>query len=159
MSKLIEKIPGISALVMVFVSFILVLLMYVGGDAESILDGAGEPLSVPKFTDALLYWTYALMVLIFVIAILMVALNYVKSFISDTMGALKSLIPIALFVLIFVVAWNLGTGEKISIIGYEGTENEGFWAQFTDMVIYSLYALFIAVGATIVGSRIYVSLK
>ncbi len=159
MSKLIEKIPGIAALVMVLVSFILVLLIYIGGDAESILDGAGEPLSVPKFTDALLYWNYALMILIFVITILMVAINYTKSFISDPVGAFKSLIPIVLFVLIFVVAWNLGTGEKMSIIGYEGNENEGFWAQFTDMVIYSLYALFIAVGATIVGSRIYVSLK
>jgi len=158
MSKLSEKIPGISALILVSISVILVTLIYVGGKGEPI-NFAGEALDVPKFTDALLYWTYALMLLAVCITILGALFNYIKDFINNPKSALKSLIPIALFVLIFIIAWNLGSREKISIIGYEGTENEGFWAQFTDMVIYSTYALFAAIGITIVGARIYVSLK
>lgn len=158
MSKLIDKIPGISALVLVAVSVILVTLIYVGGNGAPI-DFAGESLTVPKFTDALLYWTYALTILAVCITILGALSNYVKEFISAPKSALKSLIPLVLFALVFIVAWNLGTGERMSIIGYEGTENEGFWAQFSDMMIYVIYALFIGIGLTIVGSRIYVKFK
>lgn len=158
MSKLIDKIPGISALVLVAVSVVLVVLIYVGGTGNPI-NFAGESLTVPRFTDALLYWTYGLMILAVCITILGGVYNYVKDFISNPKSALKSLIPLALFALIFIIGWNLGTGEKMQIIGYEGTQNQGFWAQFTDMVIYSTYALFIAIGLTIIGSRIYVSLK
>jgi len=159
MTKLIEKIPGISAIILVLVSILLVVLVYIGGNADSLTDAAGEALTVPKFTDALLYWTYTLIVLVLLITLLMSLISYVKSFITSPISALKSLIPIVLFVLIFVVAWSLGTGEKMSIIGYEGDGNEGNWARFTDMVIYSLYALFAAIVATIVGSKIYVSFK
>ena len=159
MSKLIDKIPGLLALILVAVSIVLVTLIYVGGNTDSIMDSAGEALTVPTFTDMLLYWSYALMILAVLITLLGAFFNYVKEFISNPKSALKTLIPLALFALVFIIAWNLGTGEKMSIIGYEGTENEGFWAQFTDMVIYSTYALFAAVGLTIIGSRIYVGLK
>lgn len=82
-----------------------------------------------------------------------------KNLVANPLSAIKSLIPLIIFVLIFVVAWSLGSAEKISIIGYEGTENEGFWAQFTDMVIYASYTLFAAVVLAIFGARVYTSLK
>jgi hypothetical protein len=53
----------------------------------------------------------------------------------------------------------LGSGERLSIIGYEGTENEGNWARFTDMIIYAIYALFVLVITAIIGARIYNSVK
>lgn len=158
MTKIIEKIPGISALLLVAVSIILVALIYVGGNDDP-NDFAGELLTVPKFTDALLYWTYFLMSLTLFITLFMALRGYVKSFISSPKSALKSLIPIALFILLFVVAWNIGSGERMSIVGYEGTENEGFWAQFTDMMIYVIYALFGAIGVTIISAAIYTKLK
>lgn len=158
MTKLIEKIPGISALLLVAISIILVALIYLGGNGEP-MDFAGESLTVPKYTDALLYWSYFLMVFTLFITLFMAVMNYLKSMVSNPKSALQSLIPLALFVLIFVVAWNLGTGEKMTIIGYEGTENEGFWAQFSDMMIYVIYALFAAIGITIIGARVYVNLK
>lgn len=159
MSKLTEKIPGVTALVLVFLSLLLVVLVYVGGNAESINNSAGEAMTVPKFTDALLYWTYLLMGMALIITLLMAIINYAKGLISNPKAALKTLIPIALFILLFVIAWSLGSSERMSIIGYEGTENQGYWAQFSDMMIYVIYALFAAVIATIVGARIYVSLK
>lgn len=159
MSKLIEKIPGIAALVLVVVSLLLVLMMYVGGNADSIMDGAGEALTVPKFTDALLFWTYALTGAALFITLFMAGFGFVKTLVSNPMAALKSLIPVALFVLLFVVAWSLGSGEKMSIIGYDGDGNVGNWAKFTDMIIYSIYALFAAVVITIAGGSIYVRLK
>jgi hypothetical protein len=47
----------------------------------------------------------------------------------------------------------------MSIIGYEGTQNEGTWAQLADMFIYSIYTLFVVILVTIFGSRIYTALK
>ncbi len=159
MSKLTEKIPGIAAIVLVVVSILLVLLVYVGGNADSILNGAGEEMTVPKFTDALLYWTYALVGATLFITLFMAGLGFVKSLVSNPASALKSLIPIALFILVFVVAWSLGSGEKMNIIGYEGNGNVGTWARFTDMMVYSIYALLVGVILTIVGSSIYTKLK
>jgi hypothetical protein len=34
-------------------------------------------------------------------------------------------IPLLLFVGIFVVSFFMGSGERMEIIGYEGTQNEG----------------------------------
>ena len=158
MSKIIEKAPKILAYLLVILSGIFVAMIYVGGNAES-LEVGGELLTVPKYTATLLYWSYFLIGLIVVITLLLIVLGFVKSLVANPLSAIKSLIPLIIFILIFVVAWSLGSAEKISIIGYEGTENEGFWAQFTDMVIYASYTLFAAVVLAIFGARVYTSLK
>jgi hypothetical protein len=83
----------------------------------------------------------------------------VKKLITEPKSALKTLIPLIIFILVFVVGWLLGSDKYVAIIGYEGTENVGFWAHFTDMVIYSIYALFIALALTIIGAAVYRKLK
>jgi hypothetical protein len=158
MSKLIEKISKFSLLILGIISVILVVLMYLGGNTDSMTIGE-ESLTVPKFTDALLYWSYFLVVLSIAITLLLTIYGFVKKLTESPMDALKSLIPLAIFAAIFIIAWFFGSTEKISIIGYEGTENEGFWAQFSDMLIYSIYVLFIGIAVTIVGSGIYKSAK
>jgi len=158
MSKLIENISRITILLLGLVSAILVILIYVGGNAESLTVG-GDALTVPKFTDALIYWCYFLVALTIGITLTLTLVGFVKKLIENTASGLKSLIPIAIIIIIFVVAWLLGSPEKISIIGYEGTDNQGAWAQFTDMIIYVIYALFIGVIATIAGAGIYTKSK
>ncbi len=159
MSKISEKISGIVGVLFVVVSILIVLLMYVGGKADPILNAAGEEMTVPKFTDGLLYWTAFLFIAALLITIIGAFVTYAKSFAQNPKSAAKSLIPLVLFALIFVVSWQLGSGERMSIIGYEGVQNEGSWAKFVDMVIYSIYTLFVLVIVTIFGSRIYTSLK
>ena len=158
MSKLIEKISGITVLLLGIVSVVLVALIYVGGNAESLTIGE-DVLTVPKFTEPLIFWCYILIGLTIGITLILTLIGFVKTFAESPLAGLKTLIPIAIFVVLFVVAWSLGSSEKVSIIGYEGTDNVGFWAQFTDMIIYAIYALFIAVIATIAGSAIYTKLK
>lgn len=158
MSKIVERISGMSVLLLGLVSVFLVILIYVGGNAESIIVGE-DSLTVPKFTDPLLYWSYFLLVLTLGITLLLTLVGFVKKLIDSPVSALKSLIPMILFVLIFVISWFLGSADKISIIGYEGSENFGFWAQFSDMLIFSSYALFIGLALTIVGSSVYKKLK
>lgn len=158
MYKLVQRISGLTVLLLGSISVVLVALIYFGGNAESLMVGE-EALDVPKFTDPLLYWCYVLIVLTIGITILLTFVGFIKTFIESPKSGLKSLITIAVFVIIFVGSWFLGSADKISIIGYEGTENEGFWAQFTDMLIYASYALFIGIAVTIVGSSIYKKLK
>ncbi len=158
MSKIVERISGISVLLLGLISVFLVILMYVGGNADSIMVGE-DALTVPKFTDPLLYWSYFLLVLTLGITLLLTIVGFVKNLIENPVAAIKQLIPLILFVVVFVISWLLGSAEKISIIGYEGTDNQGFWAQFSDMLIFSIYALFIGLGLTIVGSGIYRKIK
>jgi hypothetical protein len=158
MSKFIEKAPKILAYILVLVSAVIVGLVYFGGIAESIEVG-GDLLPVPVYTDTLIYWSYFLLGLTLFITLAVTLLGFVKGLIDNPMKAIKGLIPIVAFILIFVVAWFLGSDEKMSIIGYEGSDNFGFWAQFIDMVIYSIYAMFAAIILVIFGAKIYTSQK
>ncbi len=158
MSKIVERISGLSVLLLGLVSVFLVILIYVGGNADSIMVGE-DALTVPKFTDPLLYWSYFLIVLTLGITLLLTVIGFVKTLIASPAAAIKTLIPLVVFVLVFVVSWFLGSAEKISIIGYEGTENQGFWAQFSDMLIFSTYALFIGLILTIIGAGVYKKVK
>ena len=158
MSKIVQRISTFTILGLGLISVVLVALIYFGGNAESLTVGE-DTLTVPKFTDPLLYWSGFLIVLTIGITLVLTLWGFIKQLIDNPVSALKSLIPLALFAIIFIVSWFLGSAEKIDIIGYEGTDNVGFWAQFTDMLIYSITALFVAIALTIVGSGIYKSLK
>ncbi len=158
MSKIVQRISTFTILGLGLISVVLVALIYFGGNAESLTVGE-DTLTVPKFTDPLLYWSGFLIVLTIAITLVLTLWGFVKQLIDNPVSALKSLIPLVLFAIIFIVSWFLGSAEKIDIIGYEGTDNVGFWAQFTDMLIYSITALFVAIALTIVGSGIYKSLK
>lgn len=154
MSKILEKISGLTVLLLGLVSVVLVALIYVGGENDPLIVGE-DSLTNPRFTNPLLYWSYFLLVLTLGITVLFTLIGFIKKLTESPKSALKSLIPLVLFALVFVVSWFLGSGEQIAIIGYEGTENQGFWAQFSDMIIYSIYALFIGLAITIVGAGIY----
>ncbi len=158
MSKLIERISGGAVLILGLVSVVLVALIYFGGNTTPLTVGE-ESLEVPKFSETLLYWTYFLLFLTLAITVILTLVGFFKKLASSPVAALKSLIPIVLFAIIFVLGWLWGSEEKISIIGYEGTENEGVMARFSDMIIFGMYALFTALAVTIAGTAIYRKFK
>ena len=73
---------------------------------------------------------------------------------ADKKKAMFSLCVLIAFVLLFVICWFLGSPEKIQIIGYEGTDNQGFWAQLSDMMMYASYALVCGVIIAIIYGAI-----
>jgi len=93
MSKIVERISGISVLLLGLISVFLVILMYVGGNADSIMVGE-DALTVPKFTDPLLYWSYFLLVLTLGITLLLTIVGFVKNLIENPAAAIKQLIPL-----------------------------------------------------------------
>lgn len=156
-----EKIVKIIGLVLLAVSFLMLGAFFatLGQGSESLQSAAGEAIHVPVLTDTLLFWAYTLFGLTIVVTIGFSLAKFVKSMIAAPGKALKALIPVVLFAGIFVISFLMGSGERMSIIGYDGTQNEGVWAQFSDMFIYTTYTLFVLVILAILGSRIYTSLK
>lgn len=157
--KLLTRITGIIAILLLGVSIVLVGLMYMGPSAGSIESAGGDVYNVPASTDALIYWCYALLIATAVAAVGFAIAKFANNLMVNPKGGIKTLATLVVFALIFVIAWNVGSPDKISILGYEGNQNEGFWAQFTDMLIYVCYTLFALLFLAIVGSRIYVKLK
>lgn len=158
MNKLIEKLPSIVLYLLLALGVVVGVAFYAGGSVGSI-EVAGDTLNVPRFTDMFTNWCYALVGLTMLATLIFIVLNFVNAFRYSVKKAIKSLIVIALFILVFVVAWFLGSPEEMKILGYEGTDNVGFWAQLTDMIIYSVYILTAATVCTIIGSTLYVKVK
>ncbi|MBQ9440474.1 MAG: hypothetical protein IJU35_07820 [Paludibacteraceae bacterium] len=153
-----EKVSKYVMYCLMAVAVIASLMFFLGGDAGTIEVG-GDSLGVPKFTDTFLNVCYAFTGIAVILTFCAVIYSYAANAKNDPKGALLSLVPVALFVLLFVVCWFLGDPSEMKIIGYEGTDNVGFWAQATDMVIYGIYSLLVITVLSILCGAIYGALK
>ena len=134
-------ISKVTLWVLLAIGLIISAMVFLGGNDGIGYEVAGDTLSVPKFTDLFLNWNYFLLLLAIVVTLVFVIASFCNQFKADKKKALFKLGILVAFVLLFVVCWFLGSPEKIQIIGYEGTDNEGFWAQLSDMMMYASYAL------------------
>ena len=157
MSKFLNNLPKISLWVLFAVSIVVSVLFWVGGSEQVEING--NPWDQPYFTDALLDWSYILCGLAILITLAVTLVQFVAAFKENAKKGWTSLAVLAAFVAVFVVSWFLGSSETINIIGYEGTDNSGFWAQFTDMCVYSMYILSIGTVLTIIGTVVYSKIK
>ncbi|MBP5743177.1 MAG: hypothetical protein J6W49_07060 [Paludibacteraceae bacterium] len=153
-----QKISKYALWGLMALSFVLLLCFYLMTGDETI-DVAGDALPVPTLTNPLLYWVYILIGCVALSTVASVALQYVIKFKTDRKSAIKSLLTACALVVLMVVTFFIGSSEKMDIIGYEGTDNQGFWAQFTDMCLYSIYALVVIAVLAIIGSYIYKIIK
>lgn len=149
--KLISKI---SLWVLLAVGALFSVLFYALGNSGTLLV-AGDELGIPTFTDGFLFWNYTLLALVCLITLGFVIVSYVEMFKSDRKKALTTLAVLVGFVLLAVICWFLGSAEKIEIIGYEGTDNQGAWAQLSDMMIFLCYFLVGGTLLTMIGGIIY----
>ena len=94
MSKLVGNISKITILALGVISVILVALIYFGGNAESLIVGE-DSLTVPKFTDPLIYWCYFLIALTICITLGLTLIGFIKKLIESPKDGLKSLITLA----------------------------------------------------------------
>lgn len=156
-----NKVIKITGITLVVVSFLLLIAFFatLGQGTATIQSAAGEAIQVPLLTDTIMYWLYILFGVAILLSVGVAIINFTKSLMSNPVKALKALLPIIAFAGIFLVSYLVGSSEKMTIIGYDGTQNEGAWAQITDMFIYTIYTLFALVVLAIFGSRIYSALK
>ena len=123
--------------------------------SEGSLEVAGDFLNIPLFTNAFLIWVYILLAIVILVTLAVVVVEFANNWKTNRRKAYMTLGVVGGFVLLALICWFLGSPEKINIIGYEGTDNEGAWAQLADAVIYACYFLVIATLGTMLWGYIY----
>jgi len=157
--KKYDLIPKVTLLVMLIFGIIAACFLFFGGNTAEGYEVAGDILAVPNFTSLFLGTNYVYFLAAILVTLVFVVVAFAGNFKKDKKKALFTLGVLVAFVLLFVVCWFLGSPEKLEIIGYEGADNQGFWAQLSDMMIYACYALVAGVLGCIIWGAIYTRVK
>ncbi len=149
-----KLIPKITLWTLLALGIVFIAMFFFGGSNGS-LEVAGDYLDIPRFSDAFLIWNYILFGLVVLITLAVVVVEFVNNLKTNRRKAYMTLGIVCGFVALALICWFLGSPEKINIIGYEGTDNEGAWAQLADAVIYACYFLVCATIGTMIWGYIH----
>ncbi|MBQ2067429.1 MAG: hypothetical protein II457_00705 [Paludibacteraceae bacterium] len=149
-----KLLPKVTLLSLLALGIVFILMFFLGGSNGS-LEVAGDYLDIPKFSDAFLIWNYILLGLVVLITLCVVVAKFCSNWKTNRRKAYMTLGVVCGFVALAFLCWFLGSPEKINIIGYEGTDNEGAWAQTADAVIYACYILVAATIGTMIWGYIH----
>ena len=150
--------PKVTLWVLMLVGIVATALFFLGG-SEGSLEVAGDFLDIPKFSDVLLYWIYALVVLVILATFGFVIAKLVETFKVDPKRGLTSVVVVLAAVGLCALCWFLGSPEKVEILGYEGTDNVGNMARLSDAMMYLVYILTASTIAALVWGVIYTKVK
>ncbi len=142
-----KKISKLSLWILLAIGVAVTILFFAGGSNGS-LEVAGDFLSIPAFTTEFLLWNYILVALVCLVTFAVVVWKFIETYKVDQKKAMKKLIVVIGFILLLVVCWFAGSTDKVDIIGYEGTDNEGAMARLSDACLYVTYILVVATIAT-----------
>jgi hypothetical protein len=149
-----KKLPKITLWSLLALGIVFVALFFLGGSNGS-LEVAGDFLDIPRFTDAFLVWVYILLALAVLITLGVVVVEFQNNWKTNRRKAYMTLGVVCGFVVLALVCWFLGSPKEVHIIGYEGTDNVGAWAQLADAVIYACYFLIVATIGTMIWGVIH----
>jgi len=135
-----KLIPKITLICLLVLGILATIMFFVGGSAGS-LEVAGDFLDIPRFTDLFLVWNYILLGIVVLVTFGVVLIEFCKDWKNDRRRAYTTMGVVLGFIALACICWFAGSPEKINIIGYEGSDNVGFWAQLSDAVIYACYIL------------------
>ena len=150
--------PKVTLWVLMVVGIIATAMFFLGG-SEGSLEVAGDFLDIPKFSDVLLYWIYALVVLVILVTFGFVIAKLVETFKVDPKRGITSVLVVIAAVALCALCWFLGSPEKVEILGYEGTDNVGNMARMSDAIMYLVYILTASTVAALVWGVIYTRVK
>lgn len=133
----IRKMSSSTLLALGAVSILVFALFFFGGGEAN-----EKGNMVYKFTDILLYWTYALFGVTVLATFFFAIMRLVKSFAVNPKAALMSVGGVFLLMMIFTVTYAVGSGEPIAGMNADAQKfNTPFWLKLTDMYLYSTYIL------------------
>ena len=153
-----KLVPKVTLWVLMLVGIIATAMFFFGG-SEGSLEVAGDFLDIPKFTNVLLYWIYALVVLVILVTFGFVLAKLVETFKVDPKRGLVSVGVVLGAVALCALCWFLGSPEEVEILGYEGTDNVGNMARMSDAIMYLVYILTASTIAALVWGVIYTRVK
>ena len=154
MIKLTYKASYYALYAMFAIILIVMGIFFFGGDAtgDAVIPGVDPEMWQPAQTDALLYLMYALFGIAIAATVIAAVFQFGAALKDNPVSAIKSLLGLVLLVVVLIIAWAMGSGTPMNILGYEGTDNVYFWLKLTDMFLYSIYILlFVTVVAIIVS--------
>ncbi len=149
-----KSLPKITLLALLALGIVFTVLFYLPL-SEGTLEVAGDFLNIPLFTDAFLIWVYILLGIVVLVTLGVVVIEFAENWKKNRRKAYMTLGVVGGFILLALICWFAGSPEKINIIGYEGTDNEGAWAQLADAVIYACYFLIIATVGTMIWGYVH----
>ena len=147
-------LPKITLWTLLALGIVFIALFFLGG-SNGTLEVAGDFLNIPRFTNAFLIWVYILLAIVILVTLAVVIVEFANNWKNNRKKAYMTLGVVGGFILLALVCWFLGSPEKINIIGYEGTDNEGAWAQLADAVIFACYFLFAATIGTMIWGYVH----
>jgi uncharacterized membrane protein len=102
-------------------------------------------MSQPVFTDMLLYWAYALLVITIVALIIFAIFGFIHSLKVNPKGAMRGLLVLVAMVVILGISYFLGSGELLNIPGYDGGDNVPGTLKVVDMWLFTTYFMLLLV--------------
>lgn len=153
-----KLVPKVTLWVLMLVGIIATAMFFFGG-SEGSLEVAGDFLDIPKFTNVLLYWIYALVVLVILVTFGFVIAKLVETFKVDPKRGLVSVGVVLGAVALCALCWFLGSPEEVEILGYEGTDNVGAMARMSDAIMYLVYILTASTVVALIWGVIYTRVK
>ncbi len=123
---------------LVITAIVLVMFYAVGYDNVETVTG-GKVANSPLYTDLLMYWMYALMVIGTICVAVFGVMQFFTELANDPKGAIKSIVSIAILIALFVVAYFMASDEPILSNGKVFEEKTPLI--ISDVCIYVQYVL------------------
>ena len=131
---MLNKLSSIVLYILFAATVVVSLLFYLGG----YVDPNAEYLE-PVYTNSLMLLMYAFVAIAAVIVLVTQTIQFVKKAISEPKTAIKSILGIALLVVILVVTYFVSDGKQVEVLGVEPISET--WIRLVDMQLYSAYIL------------------
>ena len=132
----IRKTSSWTLLAVTLISLLVLGIYYFGG----VIDPAAEMVE-PVYTGLLLNWVYAVFAVTIFTMVVFAIWNIASLIQHDAKSAIMPIGVIAVSVAIFVIAYSIGDGTPLNLVGYDGTDNTEFWLKLTDMWLFTTYIL------------------
>ena len=91
--------------------------------------------------SALLFWLFTLFIITVSTGLIFSFVFYIKQMKENPKKIGRFLVIAISSGLLFFIAWLLGSGNSLPLIGYKGSENTYTWLKITDMWLYSIYII------------------
>ena len=107
--------------------------------------------NAPENTETLIYFLYIMFGLCVLVTVLGALAQFGTSLKDNPKGAMKSLLGLALFVVVLIIAYGMSSDAPLMMASGE-TFTDASLLKLSDMMLYSIYGLFtIAAIATILN--------
>lgn len=133
-----------------YIKFVLLILCVIAFIAGVATYDSANPKVVTGGLDFLFTWSFAMIVITIVSALMMPLFGILQ----NPKSAVRSLIGLGIIVVMFLVAYAMADTTPITLASGE-VRDDLFELKFSDMALYSTYFAFAGVILTIVGTEIY----